>query len=290
MHPLFTAGEAAGEEPLHATCMRSGGQVLPCRRQGLRACRMHPLLMAGDRRRQGTSTGHEARGWHALWLPGAASGAASAHASCIHRCGCRRATGACRLHPLFRAVPAIFTARPQGQPHASLIDGRRCRRRGNRACRLHALRLAGAAAGLASAHAAGIHRGLQGPPPARYQHRPLASIVARRSCRRRGHEACGWHALWLSGAASGAASAHASCIHRCGCRRATGARRLHPLFRAGPAIFKASTFAACIQGGMPQLVRKEVLQAWCAWSAGWGRSTSTIDASGPCPSQREAWP
>ena len=140
-----------------------------------------------------------------------------------------------------------------------------------------AVRLAGAAAGLASAHAAGIHRGLQGPLPARYQHRPLASIVARRSCRRRGHEACGWHALWLSGAASGAASAHASCIHRCGCRRATGARRLHPLFRAGPAIFKASTFAACIQGGMPQLVRKKVLQAWCAWSAGWGRSTSTIE-------------
>jgi hypothetical protein len=110
MHPLFTAGEAAGEEPLHATCMRSGGQVLPCRRQGLRACRMHPLLMAGDRRRRGTSTGHEARGWHALWLPGAASGAASAHASCIHRCGCRRATGARRLHPWFRAGPAIFKA------------------------------------------------------------------------------------------------------------------------------------------------------------------------------------
>ena len=191
------------------------------------------------------------------------------------------------IHCCWQGMPS---ARPQGKPHASIIDGRRCRRRGNRACRLHALRLAGAAAGLASAHAAGIHRGLQGPPPARYQHRPLASIVAGRSCRRRGHEACGWHALWLSGAASGAASAHASCIHRCGCRRATGARRLHPLFRAGPAIFKASTFAACIQGGMLQLVRKEVLQAWCAWSAGWGRSTSTIDASGPCPSQREAWP
>ena len=140
MHPLYTAGEAACEEPVHATCMRCGGQVLPCRRQGLWACRMHPLLMAGDRRRRGTSTGHEACGWHALWLSGAASGAASAHAACIHRCGCRRATGACSLHPLFRAVPAIFKARPQGKPHASLIDGRRCRRRGNRACRLHALR------------------------------------------------------------------------------------------------------------------------------------------------------
>ena len=101
MHPLYTAGDAACEEPVHATCMRCGGQVLPCRRQGLRACRMHPLLMAGDRRRRGTSTGHEACGWHALWLSGAASGAASAHAACIHRCGCRRATGARRLHPLF---------------------------------------------------------------------------------------------------------------------------------------------------------------------------------------------
>ena len=78
---------------------------------------------------------------------GAAVGEASEHAICIHwRC---------------QEVPL---ARHRRRPVASMSAGRSCRLRGSSACRLHPLRLAGAAACEVPAHAAYIQCRWQDPP------------------------------------------------------------------------------------------------------------------------------
>ena len=138
-----------------------------CHRRGLSACRTKALLSAG-----------------------AAVGAEQAHAPCI-QCG-------------WQELPP---ARPQHMPLACRVAGRGRRRRGNSACRLQQILLAGAARGTASAHSVGFHRGWLVLPPARPQRMPLACRVAGRSGRRRVQP------LLLAGAAVGKQRAHAPCIH-----------------------------------------------------------------------------
>ena len=97
---------------------------------------------------------------------------------------------------------------------------------------------------------------------------PFASIVAGRSCRFRGIDACRLHPVLLAGVAGGEASSHAVCIHCCwqelpvarhqrmplasvaagrSCRwRGFDACRLRPLLLAGAAGGEASAHAVCI--------------------------------------------
>ena len=126
----------------------------------------------------------------ALLSAGAAVGAEQAHAPCI-QCG-------------WQELPP---ARPQHIPLACRVAGRGRRRRGNSACRLQQILLAGAARGMASAHSVCFHRGWLVLPPARPQRMPLACSVAGRSGRRRVKP------LLLTGAAVGKQRAHAPCIH-----------------------------------------------------------------------------
>jgi hypothetical protein len=189
------------------------------RRRGLSGCMLLAAIVAGRScRRRATS----ACPLHPLVLAGEAAGGASAHAACMHCClqelpparhqrkplasivagrSCRqRSTGACRVQGCcWQELPP---ARHQCMPLASIVDGRSCRRRGLSTCVLHALLLAGAAAGEAPSHAACIHRGWQERPPARPQRISLACIVAGRSCQLRGFGACRLHPSLLAGEAA----------------------------------------------------------------------------------------
>ena len=117
---------------------------------------------------------------------GAAAGEASAHAVCIQCC--------------WQEPPP---ARRQRMPLVCSAAGRSCRRRGASARRWLSSLRAGAAAGEAPAHSAGIHLYWQELPPARPQRTPLACIAAGRSCQWHGFGACRLHKLWLAGEAAG---------------------------------------------------------------------------------------
>jgi hypothetical protein len=120
-----------------------------CRRRGTSACRLHALLLAGASAFQASTR--------------AAAGGTSAYTTCMHCC--------------WQELPR---SRHRRIPFASIAAGRCCRRRGLSACRLHALLLAGAAAGEVLAHAACSHCCWQELPPASNERMPLASIVAGR--------------------------------------------------------------------------------------------------------------
>ena len=189
----------------------------------------------------------------------------------------------------------IDTSRPgaadhEGPPLADCVDKslacigwQELPLRGMDACRSHPVLLARAAAGEVSAHAACIHCCRQELPPARHQQIVLASIVAARSCRRRGQcmpQACCGQDLppassqelppvLLAGAAAGEAPAHAAGMQCCwqelpparrqrmplafivagrSClRRGTSALCWHPLLLAGAAAGQASAHVACMQ-------------------------------------------
>ena len=131
-------------------------------------------------------------------------------------------------------------------PLAFIVVGRSCRRRGLSTCRSHALLLAGAAAGEEPAHAACMHCCWQVLPPAWHQRTLLASIVAGRSCRRRGTSTRRWHPLLLAGAAAGETTAHAACMHCC-CQVLPVARlRRMPFASIVAAAGEAPAHAACM--------------------------------------------
>ena len=165
-------------------------------------------------------------------------------------------------------------ARHKRVPLASSVAGRSCRRRGTSSCRWHAVLgrscrfrgidtcrshpvwLVGAAAGEASAYAACIHGCWQELPSARHQQLLLASIVAGRSCRRRGLSACRKHCCWqelppaslqeLPPARPQRMPLACIVVGRNGRLRGLSACRLHPLLLAGVAACELQADAPCI--------------------------------------------
>jgi hypothetical protein len=178
LHALLLAGAAAFEASTHAVYIQCFWQELPPTRprrvtlagivavrsrrfRGIYACRLHPVMLADAA--AGEASAH-AVGIHCCWpeLPSARPQCMPHEGTVVGRCCRRHGTSACPLHPL-----ELPPARPQHMPLACMVAGSSCRRRGTSACRLHPVLLAGAAAGMAPAHAACVHRCWQGRLPAR---------------------------------------------------------------------------------------------------------------------------
>ena len=186
-----------------------------CRCQGIDACRLLPVLLAG-----------------------AAASETSGYSICMNWCWQELRRLRHRRMPFTSSFAGKSCRRRlQHMPLVGIVAGRSFRWQGVRACRRQTLLRAGAARGTASAHAVCTHCCWQEKPPlARHHRMTCAFIVASRCCRRRApaHAACRhcrWQVLPLTrhrrmpvasnvagkngrSIAAGEASSHVVCMHR----------------------------------------------------------------------------
>ena len=198
------------------SCRRRGlgaGVGRSRRYRSINACRLHPVMLASAAAGEASA---RALGIHGCWqeLLSARPQCMPHAGTVVGRCCRRRGTSACPLHPVWLAAVAAgeasaHSARMQGggqgppparkqrMPLAAKFAGRSGQRHGFGAFRLLPSRLAGAAAGEASAHAACMQGCWQERPPS------SAAIVAGRSGQRHDLGACRLRALLVAGEAAG---------------------------------------------------------------------------------------